>query len=61
MGSSRVVCLLPPSLASTLMALDPGIGLSMAYLHNAKLVDYWRKLQLETVITDLDYADDMAW
>ena len=32
----------------------------VAYLHNAKLVGNRRKLQLETLVTDLEYADDMA-
>ena len=32
----------------------------MAYLYDTKLVGNRKKLQLETVITDLEYADDMA-
>ena len=35
-------------------------GVGIAYLHNAKLVGNRRKLQLETLVTDLEYADDMA-
>ena len=37
-----------------------GRGVSMAYLHDAKLMGNRKKLQLETIITDLEYADDMA-
>ena len=33
---------------------------TVTYLHNAKLVGNRRKLQLETLVTDLEYADDMA-
>ena len=35
-------------------------GVGIAYLHNAKLVGNCRKLQLETLVTDLEYGDDMA-
>ena len=35
-------------------------GIGVAYLHDAKLVGNRRKLQLETLVTDLEYADDMA-
>ena len=35
-------------------------GVGVAYLHDAKLVGNRRKLQFETLITDLEYADDMA-
>ena len=35
-------------------------GVGIAYLHNAKLVGNCRKLQLETLVTDIRYADDMA-
>ena len=49
---------------ATRMAMDDhqmqGRGVSMAYLHDAKLVGNRKKLQLETVITNLEYADDMA-
>ena len=37
-----------------------GRAVSMAYLHDAKFVGNRKKLQLETIITDLEYADDMA-
>ena len=46
------------------MALDDhnsqGRGVRVVYLHDAKLVGNRRKLQLETLVTDLEYADDMA-
>ena len=32
----------------------------MAYLHGAKLVGNYRKLEHEGIIYDLKYADDMA-
>ena len=32
----------------------------MVYLHDAKLMCNRKKLQLETIITDLEYTDDMA-
>ena len=35
-------------------------GVVIACLHNAKLVGNRRKLRLETLVTDLEYADDMA-
>ena len=35
-------------------------GVGIAYLDNAKLVGNHRKLQLETLVTDIEYADDMA-
>ena len=35
-------------------------GVGVAYLHDAKLVGNHRTLQFETLITDLEYADDMA-
>ena len=35
-------------------------GVGIAYLHNAKLVGNRRKLQLETLVTDLEHAEDMA-
>ena len=49
-----------------------GIGVGMAYLHDnlvkahcyglhdAKLMGNRKKLQLETIITELEYANDMA-
>ena len=67
--SVRAVCLLPPSSTSNFviaihMALEDhrlqGRGVRVAYLHNAKLVGNRRKLHLESIITDLEYADDMA-
>ena len=30
------------------------------YLQNAKLIGNRRKLQLETVVTDMEYTDNMA-
>ena len=30
------------------------------YLHNAKLIGNRRKLQLETLVTDMEYTDNMA-
>ena len=33
----------------------------MAYLHNADLVGNRRILKLETLVTDLEYANDMAF
>ena len=35
-------------------------GAGIAYPHNVKLVGNCRKLQLETLVTTLEYADDMA-
>ena len=35
-------------------------GIGVAYLHDTKLVGNRRKLQLETLVTDLEYADEMA-
>ena len=35
-------------------------GVRIAFLHNAKLVGNRRNLQLETLVTDLKYADDIA-
>ena len=35
-------------------------GVGIAYLHNTKLAGNRRKLQLETFVTDLECADDMA-
>ena len=35
-------------------------GVKVAYLHNADLVGNRRILRLETLVTDLEYADDMA-
>ena len=50
--------------AAIRMALEDGQlqdrSARVAYLHDAKLVNNRRKLQLETVVSDLDYADDMA-
>ena len=37
-----------------------GKGVEVAYLHNADLVGNRKTLQLETLVTDLEYADDMA-
>ena len=49
---------------ATRMAMDDhqmqGRGVSMAYLHDSKLVGNRKTLQLETIIADLEYADDMA-
>ena len=63
-------CVLAPTLfnlysgVATRMAMDDhqmqGRGVSMAYLHDAKLVGNRKTLQLETIIADLEYADDMA-
>ena len=68
--SGRVVCLLPPSSTSTLMwpfvwpwktiRCRVEVRACMAYLHDAKLVCNRKRLQLETIITDLEYTDDMA-
>ena len=50
--------------AVILMALgshrEQNKGIAVAYLHNAELVGNRQKLQLETLVTDLEYADDMA-
>ena len=35
-------------------------GVKVAYLHNADLVGNRKILRLETLVTDLEYADDMA-
>ena len=35
-------------------------GIAVAYRHNAELVGNRQTLQLETLVTDLEYADDMA-
>ena len=32
----------------------------LAYLHNAHLVEKRKILKLESLVTDLEYADDMA-
>ena len=66
----RQGCVLAPTLfnlyfdAVIHMSLDShqvqNKGVGIAYLHNAKLVGNRRKLQLETLVTDLEYADDMA-
>ena len=63
-------CILAPTLfnlyfdAIIRMSLDShqmmNRGIGAAYLHDAKLVGNRRKLQLETLVTDLEYADDMA-
>ena len=37
-----------------------GRGVRVAYLHGAKLVGSYRKLQHEAIISDLEYIDDMA-
>ena len=46
------------------MALDKhrmeGKGIEVGYLHNANIVDNRKTLKLETLVTDLEYADDMA-
>ena len=46
------------------MALEKGEpkggGVKVAYLHGAKLVDNCRKLQHEAIISDLEYADELA-
>ena len=63
-------CILAPALfnryfdAVIYMSLDShrvqNNGVVIACLHNAKLVGNRRKLRLETLVTDLEYADDMA-
>ena len=46
------------------MALDKhrmeGKGIKVAYLHNADLMGNRKTLKFETLVTDLEYADDMA-
>ena len=37
-----------------------GEGIRVAYLHDADLVRNRRVLNLETLVTDLEFADDMA-
>ena len=37
-----------------------GKGVRVAYLHDAELMSNRRKLQHEALISDLEYADDMA-
>ena len=37
-----------------------GRGVRVAYLHGAKLVGNFRKLQHEAIISDLEYTDYMA-
>ena len=66
----RQGCVLAPTLFNLYfdvaihMALDDhqlrGRGVRLAYLHGAKLVGSRRKFHLESVISDLEYADDMA-
>ena len=50
--------------AVILMALgshwEQNKGIAVVYLHNAELVGNRQMLQLETLVTDLEYADDMA-
>ena len=36
-------------------------GIVVVHLHNAMLVGNCRKLQLQTVVTDLEYANDIVW
>ena len=67
--SVRIVCWHPPCSTSISMyvairmALEDhrlqGWGVRVAYLHNAKLVGNRSKLQLESIITDLTYADGL--
>ena len=63
-------CVLAPTLFNLYfdvaihMALDKhrmeGKGIQVAYLHNVDLLGNWKTLKLETLVTDLKYADDMA-
>ena len=60
-------CALAPTLFNLLSSIwhlddhhSQGRGVRVVYLHDAKLVGNRRKLQLETLVTDLEYADDMA-
>ena len=63
-------CVLAPTLFNLYfdvvirMALEngqpKGRGVRVAYIHSAKLVGNCRKLQHEAIISDLEYADDMA-
>ena len=63
-------CVLAPTLfnlnfdVAIRMALEngqlKGRGVRVTYLHGAKLVDNHRKLQHEAIISDLEYANDMA-
>ena len=66
----RQGCVLAPTLfnlyydVAICMALEnsqpKGKGVRVAYLQGAKLVGNRRKLQHEAIISDLEYADDMA-
>ena len=66
----RQACVLAPTLfnlyfdVAICMALENGQpksrGVRVAYLHGAKLVDNHRKLQHEAIISNLEYADNMA-
>ena len=67
----RAVCWLPTYSICTLMLLYIYIWhrtmanckvevVRVAYLRDAKLVGNPTKLHLDTVVTDLEYADDMA-
>ena len=38
-----------------------GRGVRGTYLHDAKLVDNFKKLQHEAIISDMEYSDDMAF
>ena len=66
----RQGCVLAPTLFNFYfdiaihMALDghrqEGRGIKVAYLHDADLVGNRKILKLESLVTDLEYADDMA-
>ena len=66
----RQGCVLAPTLfnlyyaVATRMALEngqpKGSSVGVAYLHGAKLVDNCKKLQHDAIISDLEYANDMA-
>lgn len=44
----------------TLWNREAGRRVRIAYLHDADLIGNRRDLKLETLVTDLEYADDMA-
>ena len=66
----RQGCILAPTLFNlyfdlvTRTALEPhqkeGKGVRMAYIHDGKLVGNRKKLCWETLVSDLEYADDMV-
>ena len=66
----RQGCILAPTLFNIYfdvvirMALEEhqrrGRGVRMAYLHEGKLIGNRKKLQWETLVSDLEYADDMV-